>query len=373
MSTNKKQIIKLKSEQVFRQILANSRLANSASTLSQPDSLNTLPPFLEKNCGPFNPDDQLDKSLSAQSIDDENFFIFDDIINMKMDTELFEENQPLTDYLINNFGSEEFNWSYGDSSDSMISQLNSPKPYKEKSKFAKKLENVNLHIQIEPPNPQLCSKNLIADLSNPIVTETDFSSLITPGVEKTFNQLIQSIPTSEIVYEPTNVESLMLFDPKEEHDWTHVEQATQLPMLSVEHNYIKHDFNDDECTNDSLASTDNTLESKTINTASTASAKNEAAGSTGIIKKKRPRGVYRKDDVRNDEDLQNYIQRRKKNNVSSKVSRANKKAAYKEIDSKIDFLFNSNQKMNRKIINLEKINKLIKDMLVERLAKNSNT
>ena len=397
MSTNKKQIIKLTPEQVFKQILTNSKIANRASTQSQPASLNNLPPFLEKTCGLFD-SEQLDKSkpnisesnliepclsinlqssslnlgMSAQSIDDENFFIFDDIINMKMDTDSFEECQPITDYLINNFGSEEFNWSYGESSDSTVYQLNSPRPIKEKSKFAKKLENANLRIQIEPSNPELCSKNLIADLFNPIVTETDICSLITPSVEKNFNQVMQSIPTCEIIYEPTNVESLMLFDPKEENEWNHVEQVTQIPLLSIDHNYNKHDFEDDDFTNGSLAFEDNTLESMNINTES-ATLKSEAVDSSAPIKKKRPRGVYRKDDVRNEEDLQNYIQRRRKNNVSSKVSRANKKAAYKEIDSKIDFLFNSNQKMNRKIINLEKINKMIKDMLVERLAKNSNT
>jgi len=388
MSTNKKQIIKLSPEQVFRQILANSRLANAQHTVtavaasaptavnSQP-SLNTIPPFLEMTCGLFSTD-ELNKSIAEQTTIDEDFSsIFD---GMKLDNETFEECQPLTDYLLNNLGSQELNW-YGDSSDEAIidddttSHLNDSRPtLKEKSKFAQKLENANLRIKIESPHSELCNKNLLADLSNPIVNEADFSTLITPGVEKTFNQLMKLIPTSELVYEPANEDdesSMMLFGTKEEQDWTHV---TQTSPLSDDHTYIKPEITfclNNEFTNDSLASaaiTEHTLES-THSSMVTAAA---VAGSTASAKNKRPRGVYRKDDIKTEEDRENYILRRKKNNMSSKVSRANKKASYKDIDSKIDFLFNSNQKMNRKISKLENINKIIKDMLVERLAKNGN-
>jgi hypothetical protein len=82
-------------------------------------------------------------------------------------------------------------------------------------------------------------------------------------------------------------------------------------------------------------------------------------------KKKRTRGVYRADDIRNEEDLASYIERRKKNNMSSKISRANKKCYYNQMDEKAEFLQKQNESLSNKIELLEKVNKMIKEYLIE--------
>lgn len=86
------------------------------------------------------------------------------------------------------------------------------------------------------------------------------------------------------------------------------------------------------------------------------------------LKNQRTRGIYRADDVTNPEELNNYLERRKKNNISSKISRANKKRNYNDMDYKCDELERSNCSLAKKIIDLEKLNKVIKDMLVEKFT-----
>jgi len=82
-------------------------------------------------------------------------------------------------------------------------------------------------------------------------------------------------------------------------------------------------------------------------------------------KKKRTRGIYRADDIKTQDDLANYLERRKKNNISSKVSRANKKSYYNEMDARSDFLKEQNKKLQDKSKLLEQVNKAIKEYLIE--------
>ena len=87
-----------------------------------------------------------------------------------------------------------------------------------------------------------------------------------------------------------------------------------------------------------------------------------------VTKKQRTRGIYRLDDVTNDEEYQNYLERRKKNNISSKASRANKKSLYNEMDAKSDFLEQENERLRKRIVQMEDLSKIIKDMLVEKFG-----
>ena len=87
-----------------------------------------------------------------------------------------------------------------------------------------------------------------------------------------------------------------------------------------------------------------------------------------VAKKQRKRGIYRLDDVTNQEEYENYLERRVKNNISSKASRVNKKSLYNEMDAKSDFLVQENQRLSKKITKMEDLSKIIKDMLVERFA-----
>jgi hypothetical protein len=82
-------------------------------------------------------------------------------------------------------------------------------------------------------------------------------------------------------------------------------------------------------------------------------------------KKKRTRGIYRADDIKTQDDLTNYLERRKKNNISSKVSRANKKSYYNEMEARSNFLTEQNKKLQDKSKLLEQVNKAIKEYLIE--------
>lgn len=86
-------------------------------------------------------------------------------------------------------------------------------------------------------------------------------------------------------------------------------------------------------------------------------------------KKRRKRNVYRAEDITNEEDLINYLERRKKNNISSKCSRANKKRYYNELDSKCDQLEAENEHLRKKQSKLERLNAFLKDYLVENYSK----
>ncbi|RNA33362.1 hypothetical protein BpHYR1_000337 [Brachionus plicatilis] len=86
-------------------------------------------------------------------------------------------------------------------------------------------------------------------------------------------------------------------------------------------------------------------------------------------KRRRKKNVYRAEDISNEEDLINYLERRKKNNISSKCSRANKKRYYNELDSKCDQLEEENEFLRKKQTKLERLNVLLKDYLVENFSK----
>lgn len=84
----------------------------------------------------------------------------------------------------------------------------------------------------------------------------------------------------------------------------------------------------------------------------------------------RSRGIYRAEDIQTDADLANYLERRKKNNISSKISRANKKNYYTEIDAKAQAVEDENRRMAIKIEKYEKLNQLMKDYLKDAFVKN---
>ena len=82
-------------------------------------------------------------------------------------------------------------------------------------------------------------------------------------------------------------------------------------------------------------------------------------------KKKRVRGIYRADDITNEEELDNYLERRKKNNISSKISRANKKNLYKHMDANADRLEIRNEELKDMSVKLANINEIIKKELIQ--------
>lgn len=93
-----------------------------------------------------------------------------------------------------------------------------------------------------------------------------------------------------------------------------------------------------------------------------------SASLTSGSKRQRTRGIYRAEDITNEDDLQNYLERRKKNNISSKISRANKKNYYSQMDERSVALENENRKLEVKVQKLEELNKLMKDYLINNFS-----
>lgn len=162
------------------------------------------------------------------------------------------------------------------------------------------------------------------------------------GTEENFEKLILGFPTPQVT-KLTEIDPFLkpeeLGAAKSEMDHAY---STQLKRKISEDVIM-----DDSMSMDSFASSFN---------------------STGGTKRQRKRGIYRAEDVTNDEERRNYLERRKKNNISSKISRANKRKAYSEIDEKCALLESSNEEMKVRIDELESLNKAIKDMLVERFT-----
>jgi hypothetical protein len=90
--------------------------------------------------------------------------------------------------------------------------------------------------------------------------------------------------------------------------------------------------------------------------------------SSNQSKKRRTKGIYRAEDVTNVDEFYNYLERRKKNNISSKISRSNKKNLYHHMDQKADQFSDENKMLKGRISKLEHINETIKKELIEMVS-----
>ena len=222
-------------------------------------------------------------------------------------------------------------------------------------------DNIQELIRITPETEKLYCQFIQSIPSAQLQVGSGSSFLMSDdfGTEESFEKLILNM-SSQILDESNNNnnnnnKNVFLTQPV-------VDEEQLRPLVQQEHDYsaakkrkVSYASLDESLTNDSFSSsmTDN----------STSLSKRNS-------KSQRPRGIYRYDDVTNDEELQNYLERRKKNNISSKVSRANKKKAYDQMDYRFDELEKSNERLRKKIVEAEKINKIIKDLLVEKVTQN---
>lgn len=195
--------------------------------------------------------------------------------------------------------------------------------------------------------------------------EFDFLNLEDDKVEKMCQELLQDSPVEEKQsLEDCEFLEHLLLDPLPPSSTHSVPSTPQVVKDNVmlDHGYSSNkriyslDTDDDSCfTQDSIYT-----ESMTITTPSTVSSSN---------KKKRCRGIYRAEDIKNEDDLANYLERRKKNNQSSKASRATKRSYYSSMDAKSEYLKEQNDKLEEKANLLEQLNKLIKEHLIEQFKK----
>jgi hypothetical protein len=82
-------------------------------------------------------------------------------------------------------------------------------------------------------------------------------------------------------------------------------------------------------------------------------------------KQVRARGIYRAVDVTNEEEKESYLERRKKNNISSKISRANRKKQNEQMKAKSEYFENENKRLEKLIVKLENVNNIIKNNIIE--------
>lgn len=65
-----------------------------------------------------------------------------------------------------------------------------------------------------------------------------------------------------------------------------------------------------------------------------------------------------------------YIEKRNKNNVASKISRASRRQKYKDMEVEAKILKVENEHMAKRIVEMENLAKVMKDMLVKKMAEN---
>lgn len=314
---------------------------------------------LEKPCGLFNP---FEETLEDNIQDD----IFMDMLL---------ENEP--NHRENDLS---FNENMNPDSDQKL-------PLKKTSKFAKKVKDLNMKINIpsQPAISALATVNSIENLS-PMVPGIQDQTKLTSETEKMFNQFIQEIPSAQLQLDADaqapNFELLDDHFGTQENFEKLILGCTllpEMPIAEVDDQSSKDLFQmpvdpdvyatvqtDHEYTSSkrklSWSSLDDSLnDSVFLDSFSSESSQKKT-------KCQRTRGIYRIDDVTNEEELNNYLERRKKNNISSKVSRANKKKAYIDMDVKCAELDKNNERLKSKIVELERLNKIIKDMLVEKFT-----
>lgn len=231
-------------------------------------------------------------------------------------------------------------------------------------------------MKINIPSRQfLTSSGSINSIDNliqpPVSPKAEELNQVTPDTEKIYQKFIESIPTAQLqvgetplsMFSGTEVdfENLILgYTSTLNNDvnlnkTSEAEQSLKLEEISLDHQYEKKRKLSDNCFEESMT---NDSFSSSLNSSCAKRPKNT-----------RPRGIYRADDITNESDLQNYIERRKKNNISSKVSRANKKNAYKQMDCKCTELERDNIRLRNKIDNLEKLTKTIREYLLEKFSK----
>ncbi len=221
--------------------------------------------------------------------------------------------------------------------------------------------------------------------------DDDYKLLITPNTEKLCLQFINSIPTQQFVNDdefaqtPINLSALLTpqllsvnpfsieltaTNPQyysqnnTESINTHTRNFNDAQLgqiVTLDHDYTPCKRQKTSCMPDESTRDSTLAESMT-------SAQSITTECSTPSKKRRAKGVYRKEDVTNEQELESYLERRKKNNFSSKQSRLAKKNLNQSMDDKADQLEDDNERLKLKINELESLTKLMKDALLKRFT-----
>ncbi len=235
------------------------------------------------------------------------------------------------------------------------------------SKFAKKLQSLNMKIKVPTQHQNTLDTNVF-DLK---LTEEEWEKLVETSNEFNVPNCDGDDSSLNFVCDTAAIEKVLKESDLFKNDLLNNEDEEMLPVFSdmtekspnSRNNVLLQDHVYTMTNKRNSSFLDDTNSQETFNFSF-----DSGSVSGNVAKKQRKRGIYRLDDVTNQEEYENYLERRIKNNISSKASRANKKSLYNEMDAKSDFLVQENQRLSKKIAKMEEISKIIKDMLVERFA-----
>lgn len=377
------------------------------------ERLNIVPRFTETPCGQFNPEsDDYRKCFSSpdQSLNPSVSF------SSPLSLVRLISVDPNTDNLINGLTTETLIDCTESNNSIQQPRRNSQE---ENSQLSRSMETQNIidldfnnlgHMDaddlswpcrerptIPKINIQMAKQNLMVCLN-----DEQIMNLITPETEKSCFEFLQStIPATASIIHEKDLKNLILdsdlvdklvlsasvlqaesaenpfqFSTNEKLSDNEMKVLEKLEneltadlargqVIALDHGYSatqrhkrNHSDSDDESTLDS--------EYPSSIASSSISQLASATKQKGEPKKKRQRGIYRLEDVTNEEERRNYIERRMKNNVSSKASRANKKSYFSKLESNAAILENENVRLSKQITTLDSHIKEIKNFLINK-------
>lgn len=304
------------------------------------------------------------------------------------------------------------------------SLIKKPEVFNIKSSLMKRVENLNMKIEVKktPINRQ-DSFNFQFDDVHDLITPTIQFISYDPTVTNICHDFLKSLPTPQI-----NTSDLLNMDfqtpqslnksysneinpfiksmsaaielnkqkSKEEEQLNkiligsnEIQNQISVEAISLDHDYTspisrkrKNSINDDTNSNSDFNEITNqvlpfrTKKSKAeVALQKPPPLKKQTSRAGSVIstnggKRKRIKGIYRANDVTSREELENYLERRRKNNISSKQSRLTKKTLYVSMDEKANQLERENEGLKQTITNLESLTQLLKDVLLQRFTTN---
>lgn len=378
-----KKIIKISSDQIYSWM---NKMNQQTNTHTQPSQILVLStgtsqdiPLCcpEKACGLFNIDTLDDHKTDG--LDTENMEN-----NINIDESFFNQ---LTTPLSTTSSNTEFDFSFNETD---FEKINSQINNSQNSSFADKIKNADLKLKVIPPQEFTFDLNMDTSLLD--FDAEEVNQLITPGTQELCMRFLDDTSPANISESQKNDTDIDIdlneLLGNEENQAALIEQLlTTLATPPIQKDQNENPFLKELSAELPLANSigKNSVELDHVygspSKRKLSSVFDESSNMTGYesqsdslntsqvqikpTKKQRTRGIYRADDVTNEEELQNYLERRKKNNVSSKVSRANKKNQYVEMEERSSTLVVENERLRERIAKLEKATKIIKDSLIE--------
>lgn len=327
-TVQQKTIIKMMPSQltslINQAIRARNQSDQATPVCSMPWRATTVPRLPEWTCGLFNEEIDLDYVDTGTLINkinqDDNF-----------------------DLLINDFNIQ---------SNTNQSEIKLPKA---KSKFSKRLTEANLKLDLNMTKTNNCIKKIklanLDEIESPLSMNLDDLKLMTPNTETACFQYLQSMPSATVLPSARIITNNQIFESIgiNEQDLEKFVSNNLTPQVEKQNPFITETsrdlkLNDVEDRNDKFSQLDTVTldhgystpnkrrissvfdEGSMLSQDSFGSSFNDNQTSTESARKKhRARGIYRAEDVTNQEEYLNYLERRKRTTFRQKYQEQTKR------------------------------------------------